>query len=54
MENDDSDEDIQNVLNNLNLDDSIDNPSFMNSTINIYNNDEIDFCGESLMFKFTV
>ena len=52
MENDDSDEEIQILVNDLNFDNPIDNPSFMNSTINIYNKDEIDFCGESLR-KYT-
>ena len=48
MEKDDSDEDVKNLIDNLNFDSTIDNPSFMNSTIDIYNNDEIDFIGESL------
>ena len=48
MEKDDSDEDVKNLIDSLNFDSTIDNPSFMNSTIDIYNNDEIDFIGESL------
>ena len=45
MEKDDSDEDVKNLIDSLNFDSTIDNPSFMNSTIDIYNNDEIDFIG---------
>ena len=48
MEKSDSDEDIMNILEPMNFDESIDDPSFMNSTINLKKNKEIDFYGESI------
>ena len=48
MEKSDSDEEIMNILGPMNFDESIDDPSFMNSTINLKKNKEIDFYGESI------
>ena len=46
MEKSDSGEDIMNIFEPMNFDESIDDPSFMNSTINLKKNKEIDFYGE--------